>query len=114
MGFDMSMTEGAKRDPKEGPKQWAREIYGRRNLGYIDEAFSDDFVHRTGQADTPTGRDSYKAYMAFLLQSYPDAEATVDDVIHEGNKVVSRWTLRGTHTGRSFGSEPSGSKVEYS
>ena len=33
--------------------------------------------------------------------AFPDMKITVDDVISEGNKVVTRWTMTGTHKGQS-------------
>jgi predicted ester cyclase len=31
--------------------------------------------------------------------AFPNMKLTVDDVITEGDKVVTRWTMTGTHTG---------------
>ncbi len=45
--------------------------------------------------------------------AFPDLNATVEDVIAEGDKVVTRWTIRGTHQGEieEFG-PPTGKQVE--
>jgi len=33
--------------------------------------------------------------------AFPDMRITVDDVISEGDKVVTRWTMTGTHKGQA-------------
>jgi steroid delta-isomerase-like uncharacterized protein len=44
--------------------------------------------------------------------AFPDAQITVEDQIAEGDKVVTRWTGRGTHQGEFMGVPPSGNRVE--
>jgi len=39
---------------------------------------------------------------------------TVEDVIAEGDKVVTRWTIRGTHRGEFMGQPPTGKQVTWS
>jgi len=36
---------------------------------------------------------------------------TIDDMVAEGDKVVYRWTLRGTHKGEFTGIAPTGKQV---
>jgi predicted ester cyclase len=44
-------------------------------------------------------RDGLKQFAAELYRAVPDWQATIDDLIAEGDKVVVRWTGRGTHLG---------------
>lgn len=43
--------------------------------------------------------------------AYPDTHFTVEDQIAEGDKVVTRWTGRGTHQGELMGVAPTGNEV---
>jgi predicted ester cyclase len=52
-------------------------------------------------------RQDYRA----LHTAFPDLRYTVDDILAEGDKVVVRGTLRGTHTGSLFGLAPTGRPV---
>ena len=40
--------------------------------------------------------------------AFPDLHHTVDEMIAEGNVIVARWTVRGTHRGDFQGIAPTG------
>lgn len=41
-----------------------------------------------------------------------DLQMTVEDVIMEDDKAVTRWTVRATHQGELMGIPPSGNRIE--
>ena len=43
-----------------------------------------------------------------LFNAFPDIHFTIDDMIAEGDKVVVRFTVRGTHQGDYLGVPPTG------
>jgi steroid delta-isomerase-like uncharacterized protein len=45
------------------------------------------------------------------LAAFPDIQITVDDEIAEGDRVVCRWTVTGTHQGEFMGIPPAGKAV---
>lgn len=46
-------------------------------------------------------------------ESFPDFNVTIDEIFAVGDRVVTKVTFRGTHTGRKmFGQEPLGRKIE--
>ena len=49
--------------------------------------------------------------MSLYLTAFPDARFTVEDELAEGDRVVSRSTLRGTHQGEFMGIPPTGKPV---
>ena len=59
------------------------------------------------------GIEEGKRYVLDALTAFPDAQVSVEDVIAEGDKVVTRYTIRGTHQGETeeFG-PPTGKRVE--
>jgi steroid delta-isomerase-like uncharacterized protein len=74
------------------------EVYNRGDLGLVDElAASDLVIHASSQEIH--GREGAKQYVAALRAGFPDLHFTVQDQIAEGDKVVTRWTARGTHRG---------------
>ena len=55
-------------------------------------------------------RDNIERYIA----GFPGGAITVDEQIAEGDKVATRWTGRGTHTGELAGIAPTGKDVTVS
>ncbi|MGH7304135.1 MAG: ester cyclase [Candidatus Rokuibacteriota bacterium] len=49
-----------------------------------------------------------------LRVAFPDAEATLEDIFAEGDRVAYRLTIRGTHTGEFLGVPASGRSVAVS
>jgi predicted ester cyclase len=45
------------------------------------------------------------------MAAFPDLHFEVDDLISSGDKVVSRITCTGTHSGEFMGMEPTGKNV---
>jgi steroid delta-isomerase-like uncharacterized protein len=74
------------------------EVYGRGRLDSIEEFVLDDVIAHGPDGDL-RGVEEFKRYLAAYLAAFPDTNVTVEDVIAEGDKVVSRYTVRGTHSG---------------
>jgi steroid delta-isomerase-like uncharacterized protein len=79
----------------------------------IDELVAPDAVIRTPLPIDATGAELLKQVWAMLLRIYPDIHLTVHDVIAEGDKVVGRTTVTGTHQGEFMGVGPTGKSVTY-
>jgi steroid delta-isomerase-like uncharacterized protein len=68
-------------------------------------------------APVPTGATGARALRevwAMLLRAFPDLHVTVEDLIAEGDKVVARNTVTGTHLGEYRGVPATGRPVTYS
>jgi predicted ester cyclase len=48
-----------------------------------------------------------------LHRAYPDLHVEVEDVIAEGDKIVARNVVSGTHQGEYLGVRPTGKRVTY-
>jgi predicted ester cyclase len=79
----------------------------------IDELVAPDAVIRTPLPIDATGAELLKQVWAMLLRVYPDIHLTVEDLIAEGDKVVARNTVTGTHQGEFMGVAPTGNSVTY-
>lgn len=83
-------------------------------LDTLGQAYSPGYV-----LHDPTGLVSgNQAGVADLIASFrtglPDMNVSVNLQLADGNKVASRWTLRGTHSGNLFGFAATGRPVEVS
>jgi predicted ester cyclase len=79
----------------------------------IDELVAPDAVIRTPLPLEATGAQLAKEVWTMLLHAYPDLHITIEDVIEEGDKVVFRNTVTGTHGGEHMGLPPTGKSVTY-
>lgn len=79
----------------------------------IDDVFSPTFVlHDAHHPRWPRGLEGARKMFAALLTATPDLQITVSSTVVEGDKVVVRWTFRGTHTGMSItGAAPTGKPI---
>jgi NTE family protein len=74
----------------------------------LDERFALHFDNRS----TRRGRETYWEFVQTYRNAFPDLELTVEDAVSEGDHVVLRLTLRGTHEGRFLDLEPTGRGIE--
>ena len=79
----------------------------------IDELVEPDALIRTPLPIQATGAQALKEVWARLLRAFPDLHITIEDLIEEGDKVVSRNTVTGTHQGEYMGLPPTGKSVTY-
>lgn len=71
-----------------------------------------DFVDHTNPPGMQHGLEGHNAIVQLFRTVFPDLMWHIDDLIAEGDKVVARTTMRGTHLGSFFGVPPSGKTVE--
>ena len=50
-------------------------------------------------------------YAAMFQAAFPDFRVTVDEMVAEGDRVVTLFTMYGTHEGQIFGVSPTGKQV---
>jgi steroid delta-isomerase-like uncharacterized protein len=59
------------------------------------------------------GTESFKQIITMFRSAFPDIQLTIDDEIYCGDKVVHRWTLRGTHQAPLMGIPSTGKQVAF-
>ena len=92
-------------------KQTARtffdQIWNQRDESAIDRFLVADAAGN--DADFGTGREAFRTQWKQWMAAFPDLHFTLHDVIAEGDMVLARWTLTGTHSTAPFlGVEPTG------
>jgi steroid delta-isomerase-like uncharacterized protein len=88
------------------------EAWNRGNLDVYDESLADGYVsHDPGFGGDTYGRAAVKERVRSFRAAAPDLEVTLDDVIAEADKVVTRWRVEGTHEGPLAGIPPTGRRV---
>ncbi|MBE1491496.1 ester cyclase [Plantactinospora soyae] len=79
----------------------------------IDEIVDPDVLFHAPVPTGATGAQALKQVWPVLLRAYPDLRVTVEDLVEEGDRVVSRNTVTGTHRGEYLGLPPTGRSVVY-
>ena len=79
----------------------------------IDEVVEPDVRIRTPLPIQATGAQAAKQVWAILLRAFPNIHVTVEDLIAEGDKVVARNSVTGTHQGEYMGRPPTGRSITY-
>lgn len=80
----------------------------------LDAVLADDILmHFRGQS-FPTSLADLKQLVAAWRAGFPDLHFVVEDLIEEGDRVVVRLTLSGTHQGVWMGVVPTGRAMRVS
>lgn len=80
-------------------------------LTAMDEDYATDFVYHGPTGEDIRGLKNYKQFFSNLLDAFPDTHFTFDDIVAEGDKVVTRFTWTGTHKGEFQGIPPTNKKI---
>jgi steroid delta-isomerase-like uncharacterized protein len=88
------------------------EVWNKHNPGAVEEFFAPDFVSHSAPPGMPNDREGLKAMAGMYLGAFPDLKVTSDFLLAEGDKVVMRWTGRGTHTSDLMGTPATGKRIE--
>ncbi len=86
------------------------EELNRGSLDIVDQLFAPNYVyHGPVEAKGPEG---FKQFWSMATSAFPDLKMTIDDMIAEGDKVVTLYTLSGTHKSDFMGIPASGNQVK--
>ena len=79
-----------------------------------DEAAIDRFIAENAGGNDPDfgmGREGFKRQWRKWQEAFPDLHFAVEEIIAEGDTVVARWTLTGTHRGPFLGIPATGKSI---
>ncbi len=93
-------------------RRYVEELSNQGNLELADEIFDSYLAHQPDGSVLERGPENVKRFQAEFRAAFHNFHATVEDQIAEGDKVVTRWKMRGTHQGEFRGMAPSGKEVE--
>ncbi len=89
------------------------DIWHQGNLAVVDELFGSDYVYYAPGVPELRGPDGFKQFVTMVRTAFPDLRFTLEDQIAEEEKVVTRWTARGTHRGELMGIPPTGKQATW-
>jgi predicted ester cyclase len=84
----------------------------RGNFGILDELFSSDYkLNFPGQK--PLDLQATKDFYQQMYSAFSDLRHEIHDQVAEGDKVVTRWTATGRHTGEFLGIKPTNQVASF-
>jgi steroid delta-isomerase-like uncharacterized protein len=96
-------------DNKALARRFFEEVWNQ-----ADESAIDRYIAENAGGNDPdfgTGREAFRAQWKKWHAAFPDLHFEVEDVIAEGDKVVTRWVLTGTHKGEFQGIPATGKSI---
>ena len=93
-------------------RRYVDEVFNHGNLELADEIFDRYIAHQPDGSTLERGPEDVKRFIEEFRSAFPDLRISVDEQIAEGEKVVNRVTLRGTHQREFRGMAPTGREIE--
>ena len=88
-----------------------QQFFRGGDVNGLDEVCAPGFVHH-GPGMMPPDLAGLKQMAPAFRAAFPDMELVTEELLAEGDRVVDRITVRGTHRGEFMGIPPSGQRVE--
>jgi steroid delta-isomerase-like uncharacterized protein len=93
-------------------RRYLQEVFAQGDLDLIPELFAADYVeHDPVSEEEIRGHDGVRRDLSIYQAALSGIEIAVDDEVAEGDRVVTRATLSGTHVEELFGVAPTGTRV---
>jgi steroid delta-isomerase-like uncharacterized protein len=85
-----------------------------RAIASLDDIIHPAFVDHAAYEGQALGIEGVREFWRKWRAAFPDFTVEVHDTIAEGDRVVTRWSMVGTHLGEYDGIPPTGKRVGHS
>ena len=89
---------------------WFEEVWNKGRRDAIPELMARDAVLHEGGADS-VGPDGFYPFFDRFHAALSEIHVTVHDTVAEGDRICTRWSFTGKHTGSGLGIPPTGKTV---
>jgi steroid delta-isomerase-like uncharacterized protein len=97
---------------KQVVRRFIEEVQNEKNWDAFDELHQPDFVNLSAPPGMPNDLAGGRMFLGAFLNAFPDSQFAVDDMIAEGDRVVTKKTFTGTHTAEFMGIPATGKPVK--
>src|SRR5260370_16857622 len=99
-------------DHKNIIRRLYEEVWNKRRFEVVKElVFPSHALTGPNFVGSSIGPEAYKEQVLLFVTGFPDLHFAVEDLIAEGDKVVSCWIISGTHKGEFMGVPATNRKV---
>lgn len=91
------------------------EEWNKGNFDFFMETTTPDYVYYYPSGNpNPVSREVTVESTKRFWKSFPDISVSIEEIIAEGDKITTRYVVRGTHEGEFMGIPATGKKIEVS
>lgn len=92
-------------------RRYCEEVVNKRNVALVDDLWDANVINHGLAPGILPGAAHIKVLVQRFHAAFPDLRFTIEDMIAEGDKVVIRLTVEGTHRGEFRGIAATGKQV---
>ena len=96
---------------KTAARNFIEKGLNQKDLSALETYFGSDLIDHALPPGLPPGLEGRKIFASALLAAFPDLQVYVEDLIAEADKLVTRYSVRGTHKGDLMGIPATGKQV---
>jgi predicted ester cyclase len=85
-------------------------MMNQHNPDGVDSFVAVDYINHNPLVGA--GREGNRILWRAFFTAFPDVEVTMEDLVVAGDRVVGRFTYRGTHDGPLWGIPATGNRIE--
>jgi predicted ester cyclase len=82
-------------------------FWNQNNLDSTEQYLSADYQEHSYQS-----KEGLIQFAGKILEAFPDKFYTVEEIVAQGEKVLVRMVVKGTHKGMFFGNSPTGNSID--
>jgi steroid delta-isomerase-like uncharacterized protein len=96
---------------KTAARNFIEKGLNQKDISALETYFSPHLTDHALPPGLPPGLEGRKIFASALLAAFPDLQVEVEELVAEGEKVVTRYSVRGTHKGDLMGVPATGKEI---
>lgn len=108
----MSTIENKQVINRQVIKDFLQEVINQGHLERADALVKSDFIELDPLPGQRQGREGLKEIIGLIRSAFPDTNWVIEEMVAEGDKVVTRFHWTGTHQGAFMGIPATGKHVK--
>ena len=96
----------------EPVRQLFEQVWNQGRLELLETIAVEQLVLHAGR-NAVSGRTTLRTIIGDFLTGFPDVKHRIEDLVIEGDRVVTRWRGIGHHRGSYDGIAPTGREIDY-
>ena len=102
---------GSNSDAAHIARRWFEEVWNHRRAETIDELLTEESICHTADGPLKGPEGFRKKQFEPFLAAFPDFTIKIEGILSQGDQVVVRWVVNGSHAGDGLGFKATHKKV---